>query len=350
MIMVAFRTAVTRLDQSFTYSEVMLQSVIDKFIGLRVLPVLSVQEEAATNFEKLDIQAMMNKVEDTRRRSDGSYSRDTYEMTTDSYALTEHGVEERVDEAKVERYGSRARVEGHSSLRAIHRVLQRLEYDIAAAVFNTTTFTGASLTTAVSNAWTVHASGTPHADVMAAHQNVEDNSGHQANTLVLPSKAWRNALQCAEIEDLLKYDAFTLLLDAYKRKDALAIQQINAGLNALFQVDQILIGRSFQNTADKGQTGSLSPMWTSTMAMLCVVNDDGPDGQLESLMPTLGRTLFSTRNSEPIPGDADSGEGSLIFEEYYEPQVRSNILRPRNKRQVKVLQTTCGHLLTAVTA
>lgn len=352
--MVAFRSAVTRLDQSFTYQEVMLETIRRKFIGLRAMPVLAVQEEAATNFEKLDIQSMLKKIEDTRRRSDGSYSRDTFEMTTDSYALTEHGVEERVDDAKVERYGNRSRVESHSRSRAIHRVLQALERDVKEAIFDTATFTGASLTTDVASGagepWTVHATGTPHANVMAAHQAVEDNCGEQANTLIVPSKAWRNALQTAEIKDLVKYDAFEVLLDAYRRNDAIAVQQVQSGLNTLFQVEQILICRSYQNTSDKGQTGSLSPIWTSTMAMLCVVNDDGPGGQLEALQPTLGRTLFSTRNNEPVPGDAGTGEGSLIFEEYYEPQVRSNILRPRNKRQVKILQANCGHLLQNVTA
>jgi len=38
------RTAVTRLDLSFSYQEISLASVMRKFIGLRVLPALGVDE------------------------------------------------------------------------------------------------------------------------------------------------------------------------------------------------------------------------------------------------------------------------------------------------------------------
>jgi len=341
------------LDLSFTYQEFSLYANMAKFVGLRVLPPLGVAQESSTNFPKLDLAALLNKVEDTRRHGDGTYARDLFEWTTDSYALTEHGVEEVVDDATIEIWGDVIRAENIHARRAIHRVLQRLEYDISQAVFDTATWTGAALTTDVAagdaEPWTVHASGTPHADIMAAHQKVEDGTGFQANALLVPSKAWRNLLQCDEITSLVKYDAFRILEEAYRAKDAVAVRQVMAGLNALFQVDDIIIARSFQNTADEGQTASLSPLWDATMAMLCTVSSEGPNGDSE-LEPCIGRTLFSTKNNAPIPGDDSSGAGSLILEEYREEQRRGGVLRPRNKRQVKVLHAEAGHLLQGVTA
>jgi len=342
-------SAITRLDLSLTFQELNLMANQKKFIGLSVLPVLAVAEEAAT-FPKINIESLMGKVEDTRRNADGTYARGDYEWGSDSYALTEHGVEEPVDDAKVERYGDIVRVEAISEARAIYRVLQRLEYDIAAAVFDTTVWTGAALTTAATAAWTTHASGVPHADVMAAHQKVEDGCGETANTLVMSSKAYRNLLQCDEITGLLKYDATDVLLNAYQTLDQKAVREAAAGLRTLFQVDQILVGRALQNSSDQGQDASFASFWNTTLAMLCVVNNDGPGGDLESIQPQIGRTLFSSKNNEPIPGDDSDGLGSLIVEEYREEQRRGSVIRPRNKRQIKILHAAAGHLINTVTA
>ena len=127
-------------------------------------------------------------------------------------------------------------------------------------------------------------------------------------------------------------------------------QKPRAGLNNLFQVEQILVGRGFKNTADKGQTPALSRVWDDTMAMLCVIHDDGLNGDLENPMPQIGRTIFTNKNGEPLPGADDAGVGSLIFDEYRWEATRGSRIRPRNKRQVKILHPEAGHLLTNVTA
>jgi hypothetical protein len=80
--------------------------------------------------------------------------------------------------------------------------------------------------------------------------------------------------------------------------------------------------------------------------MVCHVNDDGMMGDLEAPVPNIGRTIFSTKNSEPLPGAEDTGEGSLLFDEYRDEPVRGSVFRPRNKRQVKILHEKAGHLLT----
>jgi hypothetical protein len=128
------------------------------------------------------------------------------------------------------------------------------------------------------------------------------------------------------------------------------VTEIMGGLKQLLQVEQILVGRGFTNTADKGQTPVLARVWDDTKAMLCVVHDDGIDGDLESPMPQVGRTIFSSKNDEPLPGADDAGLGSIIMDEYRAEDIRGSKLRPRNKRQVKILHPQAGHLLTSVTA
>ena len=342
-------TAITRLDLSLTYQEFALLANQKKFIGLRVLPPIAVEQEAA-DFAKIELESLLSKVEETKRAPRAAYNRDTWEWGKDSYNVEEHGVEEPVDDASVERYGDVVRVEQLATMRAINRVLMRLEYDIAAAVFNTTTWTGASLTTTVGTPWTTKASADPVANIDAAHLKVNAGCGEDANTLVLTKKAFTAMLRTDRLESLLKYDASELLIALNSGQNTNFVADVMAGLKQLLQVQNILVGRGFKNTADKGQSATLARVWDDTMAMLCCVHDDGIDGDLENPMPQIGRTIFSTKNGEPLPGSDDAGFGSLLIDEYRDESVRGSIVRPRNKRQVKILHPEAGHLLQAVTA
>lgn len=341
--------AITRLDLSLTYQEFSSLANQKKFIGLRVLPALAVEQEAA-DFPKISIASLLTKIEETRRAPRAGYNRDSWEWGKDSYAVEEHGVEEVVDDATVERYGDVMRVEQLSTIRAVNRVLQRLEYDISAAVFNATTWSGGDLTTAIGTPWTTVATADPVANIDAAHEKVSVGCGEDANTLVLTKKGFTAILRTARVEGLLKYDASELLLALNNGQNQNMVTEVVSGLKELLQVEQILIGRGFKNTADKGQTAVLARGWDNTMAMLCCVHDDGLDGDLESPTPQVGRTIFSTKNNEPLPGADDAGLGSLIMDEYRDESVRGSYIRPRNKRQVKILHPQAGHLLTSVTA
>jgi hypothetical protein len=255
-------TAITRLDLSLTYDEFNIQANIRRFIGLRVLPPLAVGQEAA-DFARIVIASLLTKIEDTRRAPRGTYNRDSFEWTKDSYTVDEHGVEEIVDDATEEKYGDIVRGEQIAVIRSVNRMLQRLEYDIAAAVFDTVTWTGSSLTTTLGTAWTTAATADPVADIDAAHLKVNANCGEDANTLVLTKKAFTAMIRTTRIESLLKYDASELLVALNSGQNQSVVTEIVSGLKQLLQVEQILVGRGFKNTADKGQTPSLSRVWTT---------------------------------------------------------------------------------------
>jgi len=337
--MAAPSVAINRTDLAITYNEFSLAANRRGYIGGAVLPMIGVMEEAAS-FSKVTVESLLTKVEDTKRKAKSTYARDDFTWTTDSYDVDEHGVEEVVDDATIERYGDLIRAEGIHTARAINRVLQALEKDIADAVFNTTTWTGASLTTAAGTPWTTHASATPIANILAAVQKVEESCGQSPNTVIMTKKALRNLKQCAEVKDLLKY---------WGGDDPKQLDNLSA-LATLLEVDQILVANAYRNTADRGQTAALSHIWNDTLCMVCRVMNDGMDGDLEAPEAHIGRSIFSTKNSEPLPGTSDDGSESLIIEEYREEARRGGVIRARNKRQVKILHAEAGHLISAVTA
>lgn len=341
-------TAITRLDMSLTYQEFSLAANQRKFIGLQVLPPIGVAQEAA-DFPKIEVEALMSEPRDTARAPYGSYPRAGWNWTKDSYACQEHGVEEIADDAMVERYGDVVRIEQIAVARAVNRILQRLEYDIATAVFNTTTWTGASLTTGITTSWVAANKTTadPIADIDAAREKVISSCGMAPNTVVMTDKDFINCIRTDRVEGLLKYDAAELLMALQGRGgDMQVLNSAAQALAGLFQVEKVLIGQGMYNSSDEDITASFSRCWTTGYVMVCHSHDDGMSGDLEAAVPNIGRTIFSTKNSEPLPGSGDAGFGSLIFDEYREEQVRGSVFRPRNKRQVKILHAQAGHLLS----
>lgn len=337
-------SAITRFDLSMTYVEFSLLANRRKFIGLKVLPPIGVMQESS-DFLRLEVESFLTKPEDTERAAKGTYKRKDYEWTKDSYAVAEHGVEEVSDDATIERYGDILRVERIAVMRAVNRILQRLEQDIADAVMNTTTWTGAALTTAIGTAWTTTATADPIADIDGARDKVKTSSGMTPNTVVMTDSDFINCIRTDRIEALLKYDAMQTLMSLQGQQDMQSVAS-NSGLAALFNVDRILIGQGFKNTADQGQSVSFSRFWPTGSVMLAHIDDDGMTGDLEAASPNIGRTIFSTKNGEPLPGSDDGGFGSLLFDEYRDEPVRGSVFRPRNKRQVKILHAQAGHLLT----
>ncbi len=325
--------AITRFDLSLTYAEFSVLANQRKYIGLQVLPAVGVAR-ASSSFLRLNVEAVLGKIEDTKRAPGGAYRRGDYEWTTDNYSTDEHGVEETLDKRTLEMYGSEIRLERLRSLRAVARVLRSFENDVATAVFNTTTWTGSDLTTAVSTAWSDLANGVPITDIDAAIESVKASSGTRPNTLIISDFALRKIKRTAQVQDLLKYSGHD------DPKD------LTPGLPDLLGIERIIVGDGYKNTADDGQAVVFAGIWDSTMAMVAHINmsDD-----LEDPDPTIGRTIMFNESNANIPG-GDDGAISVIVEEYEEPQTRSTVLRARNDRHVKILHPEAGHLLTAVTA
>lgn len=329
--------AINRFDLSLSYNEFSLLANRRGFIGLQALPAVPVALQSAS-FMKVAVEALLRKAEDTKRAPKATYSRDDYEWTTDTYKTEDHGAEEILDDRTLKLYGNEIRSEQIHVQRAINRVLMAYENDAAAAVFNTSTWTGSSLTTAVSTAWTTAASAVPITDIDTARESVRSSCGMKPNALIISDYALLKLARTAQVQDLLKYSG---------RDDPKNLVLIGA-LQELLQLDQILVGEGYKNTADQGQTASFSRLWDTTMAMVCRVADPG-NMDVEDPDPCIGRTMMWTDENGPIPGVGEQ-EMSLIMEEYREENRRGGVIRARNDRQVKIIHAEAGHLLTAVTA
>lgn len=107
--------------------------------------------------------------------------------------------------------------------------------------------------TAVESAWTDYTAGnsTPFEMIMTGIDVVQDTTGYRPNRILASGQAHRNLRRHDDIIDYLHGDTGTGSPRIASRQQ----------LAQLFEVDQYLVGEAYQNTADEGQSQSLSPIW-----------------------------------------------------------------------------------------
>lgn len=312
-------TSFQRPDLGASFEEFDLQSAMQGFIGLQVLPMFSVARQTA-NFSRVPVEALLSERE-TSRASGAGYSRQDWEFEQDSYACSEHGAEEVLDDRERAIYAYTLDFERIAAMRAMDAVLRNLERRISAAVFNATTFTA----NPVSVEWDQYASATPIDDVVTAVNAFKVQSGMMPNAIVFNDRVMRNLQRCDQIIDQLKYSGID---DPKKVTPAM--------LAALFGVERVIVPGTMRNSANQGQSVTFADIWSREYAMVCRV---ATSQDLKE--PCLGRTFHWT-------GDGSSEGGTV--EMYRDERVRSDIMRARIDLHEKIIYTPMGYLMSNISA
>ena len=320
--------AITNLrpDLGGSFVEFDLEMNAMGFIGSRVLPVIDVPK-ATGSFGILPVEEML-KIRNTKRAPGAGYSRGEFKFETSTFTCEEHGAEEPVDDREASLYSEYFVAEQIAALRARQAVLANYEARVAAAVFSTSTWTGASLTTAVSTEWSSAASGVPVTDVLTAGNIIYENSGFYPNALIINRRVFRNLKNNAQVIDRIVSAGAG---QAAKSGD------ISAELLAqVFDLDMVIVAGAGKNAANEGQAADIDPFWSNEYAMLCRVAT-GPDIR----QPCIGRTFHWSEDGSTIGGTT---------EEYRDEAVRSKIIRVRHDVDEVIIYANAGHLLSNITA
>lgn len=288
------------------------------FIGLRVMPVVEVAKQAGV-FGRIPLaQLLQNK--SSKRAPRSGYQRGHWTFESDSYACEEHGWEEPVDDREARMYADYFDAELVAAARARDFVLRQFERNAASTIFNAVTWSA----TAVTNEWDDAANATPIADVNAAALRMYEACGLWPNALVINRKVFRNLRLVDEITDKIQYVQGVLPRD------------INVGhLQAAFDLPNILVAGSVQNTANEGAAASLSPIWSDEYAAVCRIAESSDIQE-----PCVGRTFHW--------GEDGSTIGSTM-ETYRDETVRADIVRARMDVDHKVIYTAAQELLSNIT-
>lgn len=308
-----------RPDITGMFEEFSLEMNAMRMIALQVFPVFEVGLQAGP-FGKITLESLMKAV-DTKRNSGGGYNLTEFEFTTDSYSTKENGLAVPVDARNAKIYRNYFQAEVVAARLARHSVILNMERRVAAAVFNTGTFTP----TAVTNEWDDTANATPLTDVEAAIMRLYAK-GIVANALVINWKVFRNLRNCAQVIDRITASG----AGSPAKPEDVTLQM----LAAVFDLPKIVVGGAQYNSANEGQTASLSPVWSDEYAAVTRITD----GPIED--PGVGRTFHWAEDGSTIGGTMES---------YYDPDIRGDKVRCRMETDEKVIYSEAVELLSNIT-
>lgn len=308
-----------------TFLEFELESENAGYIATEVMPVVNVASQAG-NFGKIPIEQLLQQ-RDTKRAPGSGYARSNFTFTTATYATEEHGAEEPVDDREAKMYAEYFAAEQVSTMRAFSSVLRNAEQRVADAIFNTTTWTGASLTTSITNEWDDATNAVPLTDVEAAVQKIYDNSGLWANALVINRKVFRNLRNCDQIIDRV---------NSAGAGDRTTANDVTVQMLAeAFDLPFIIVAGTSKNSAKEGQAASPAQIWSGEYAMVCKVATTG-----DMREPCIGRTFHWSDDGSTIGGTVET---------YRDETVRGDVVRVRHDVDEVVLYPQAGHLLSNIT-
>ena len=312
--------ATLRNDLNAAHLQFDLASETAKFVWPRLLPVYQVNLASAP-FPKVNLNQLLQ-THTTARAPKAAYARGDWTFTSDTYTTKEHGWEEVIDDNQKAMYQDLFRIEAISALRAFDAVLRNAEIRVAAALFNASTYTPTSIV----HEWDDAPNAVPITDVKAKVQAIADATGIWPNALVINKAVAKNLATCAQIVDRLKFSGFHNPTQ----------ESITAAVLAeVFDLDHVIVGEAYKNTAGDGAAASLAPVWSGEYAWV------GKIATTEDLEePCIGRTFHWTEDGSELFGHVET---------YRDETRRGDIVRVRHQVDEKVLYAAVGGLFDNVT-
>lgn len=319
-------TAITTLRPDLaSFLEYDLESDKLGYVASQVFPVVEVASQAG-QFGIIPVEELLEQ-RNTKRAPGAGYARGNFNFTTSTYACEEHGAEEPVDDRQAKMYREYFDYELVATKRAFSSILRNAEQRVADAVFNTTTWTGASLTTSITDEWDDIANAIPITNVDAAVKKVYDNSGLWANALIVNQKVFRNLRRCNQVIDAIESNGAG---DPSKQSDITANM-----LAQVFGLDFVIVAGASRNSAKEGQNATPAQIWSDEYAMVCRVATSADMAE-----PCIGRMFHWSADGSSIGGTVET---------YRDEIVRANIVRVRHDVDELVLYAQAGHLLSNIT-
>jgi len=308
--------AVPRLELGAALEE--FRSQESDFISTKVFPIFRSNKKEA-KFSAITRESLAQ-IADTKRAARGGYNRGSIGAKDKSFACEENGFEMPLDDSERSLYANDFDAE-FAAVKAAQGIIQRnQEARIAAALFNTSTFTGSALYTDISSSAPFATIGSNVLGaIRTAKGKVRANCGIDPNALVISATNRDRLLANTDIITRIQYTA--------RATD----QEILRAFSDLFGVKYVFIANAIKNSAKEGKDFASADIWSSLYAMLAVVVENGQD----LTQPGVGRTFLWTEDAPE----------NVTVESYREDAIRSDVFRVRQHTDEVLIDANFGHLL-----
>lgn len=304
-----------RLDLGVALMEYMAQQ--GNFIGTQVLRLFRTKVQKGV-FPAITRECLTRSV-NTKRAKRSGYNREGIITADISFACEEHGLENALDDSERGLYASDFDAELACTKQITDLLLIAQEARIAAALFNTSTWTGSTLYTDYSSAPWDAAASDAIGQVLTAKEKVRALTGMSPNALIMSETNRIRLLSNTAIKAAIQYTTIP------------TEEAVTNALKGLFGVKYILIGKAVKNTANKNKDFSGSDIWSDDYAMVAKIAEN--ENSLEE--PCVGRSMLWT---------SDSPENATV-EQYREDEIRSDVFRVRQNVDELVIDASFAHLI-----
>jgi len=291
-----------------------------KYIADKILPLVSVAKQAGLHYTfgnesfRLYDDLRANGAPSSRVLS---YSTGTAAYYTDTRSL--HDVVTEEDRSNADGIIS---PEITTTENLVDMRLVRREYDVAAALFNTTTFSGYTAALSGTDLFDDYTNSDPIGKLSTARENVRGKIGRPANTLVIGAAVFNALKQHPDILDRIKYTQTGILTPAL--------------LAALLDVSQVLIGEGIYESTNQKQSSTLTDIW-GKFALMCYVAQ-GSSPNLKK--PSLGY----------IPQWNLYGGGPYMTKKWYDDALSGDVIEVTSSYDIVVAAAAAGYLYSTVIA
>jgi hypothetical protein len=289
------------------------------FIGDQIFPVKGEDVKRGIYMKANLANAELLNADAVARASGDAYQRINRKYDTDTFDAVEYGLESVIDDAyesEVERFMNLESTEAMLLERSL-----RISYEarVAAALFNSSTFTATAATVnyTAANLATIDVAN----DVDLAKARMLKN-GLIANTIVMGYDVYQRIRRST----LLQNQIYGVVPRSANQRMLPGEQDVAEALG----VEKLLVGKAPRNGNNKGQSYSGSFIWGTTYIAVC--NTAGGEYQAGG----VGRTIQWTKDTT----------GLFTPETYRSDERRSNVLRVRQHTAEKVIDATACELIT----
>lgn len=293
------------------------QSGSQGFIGTEVFPIYNSSVRAG-QYLKLQLgNAELLNSDASVVAPGSSYPRSSRAFDNDNFTCVEYGLEEVVPDALAADVSRFFGLETETAKILLRNIQIGHEVEVASALFNTGTFTATSALVNYTN--TLLSTVNFPADVASAKQRLLKN-GVVPNAVIMNQEVF----DLVRRSPLAQNQMFGVVASNSTR--LLSEQEIAS----VAGVDFCLVGKAAKNTANKGQAFSGGFILPNTY--IAVANIAGGDFAAGG----VGRTIVWSEDAS----------APFVTESYRDENRRSNILRVRSNRVVKVIDSTAAELIT----
>lgn len=219
-------------------------------------------------------------VPDTIRANGAAANESTFNLSTASYALTEHALKDIVTERDRNNADKAIKLDVDTTEYLTEKILLRREKALATLVHTAANW--ANITSLTSTfAWSANTTlSNPISFVDSAASVIAQNSGKLPNVVTMDFRTFQAAKEHQSIVDRIKYTSTDSVTESLLAK--------------LFNVSEVLVARGIENTAKEGLADSMSFIFTD-VAFVCY-RESSPGLK----KPSAFYTFFQSNSGNPF--------------------------------------------------